>query len=63
MIASQAEPGSPHGSFGSGTKKVTYPIHAPLDAVEAYKKSEPLFVQFLLESGRLVIDNAPVRGV
>lgn len=30
-------------------------LHAPIEAVEAFKKQDPKFCQFLLETGRLVV--------
>ena len=33
------------------------PIRVPRDAIEAFRKSEPLFTEFLLQSGRVVVEN------
>ncbi|MGP8202839.1 hypothetical protein [Methanoregula sp.] len=35
------------------------PIHVTREAIEAYRQTEPLFTEFLIESGRVVIENMP----
>jgi hypothetical protein len=55
MIASQAHHANiPSSSFSSGEQK-TAVLHASTDAVESFKKQDPLFCQFLLVTGRLVV--------
>jgi hypothetical protein len=44
-------------TFGAGWNKKdpVYPIRVPRDAVESFRKTEPLFTEFLIETGRLII--------
>jgi hypothetical protein len=54
MIASQAHRANiPGSSFSSGEQK-TAVLQASTDVIEAFKKQDPLFCQFLLETGKLV---------
>jgi hypothetical protein len=38
-------------------------IRVPRDALEAFRETEPLFTEFLIESGRVVIENMPGKPV
>jgi hypothetical protein len=60
MSALQAGRGTPQRSFGSTEQKTTFePIRVPRDALEAFRKTEPLFTEFLIETGRVVVENMP----
>jgi hypothetical protein len=37
-------------------------IPIPRDAIEAFRKTEPLFTEFLIESGRVVVTKDPKTG-
>lgn len=59
MIASQAARASPKRFLvGKGQKPVD-PITVPQDALDAYRRTQPLFTEFLLASGRVVVENIP----
>jgi hypothetical protein len=48
---------TPGRSLNTAAQKTTFePIRVPLDAIEAYRKSNPLFTEFLIESGRVIIE-------
>ena len=54
----QAPTTNPVNSFSTTAQKPTFEvIKVPRDALEAFRRSEPLFTEFLLESGRVVVDN------
>lgn len=49
---------TPINSFGTPAEKTTFEIiKVPRAAIEAFKKTDPLFTEFLIESGRVVIEN------
>jgi hypothetical protein len=54
---------SPVNSFSAETQKTTFKvIKVPLNALEAFRKTEPLFTEFLIETGRVVVENTPVKS-
>lgn len=56
----QAAPVQTPRSLDTTAQKTTFvPIRVPRDAIEAYRKGNPLFTEFLLESGRVIIENVP----
>lgn len=65
MSALQAPHATPGRSLNAAAQKTTFePIRVPLDAIEAYRKSNPLFTEFLIESGRVIIEgNMPGKLV
>jgi hypothetical protein len=50
-------------SFGVESPKcVCVAIHVPPETIEAFKKTDPLFTEFLIESGRVIVDgNMPCK--
>lgn len=40
-------------------KPAFVPIRVSQDAIEAYRKTQPLFTEFLIETGRVIIENMP----
>ncbi len=63
MVASQAvQHATPGLSFDAGSQKPAFtPIRVPHATVEAYRRSEPLFTEFLIESGRVIVEGMPNR--
>jgi hypothetical protein len=62
MVALQAvQHPTPGITFdASGNKAPVYPIRVPRDAIEAYRKTNPMFTLFLLETHRVIIEeNVP----
>jgi hypothetical protein len=39
--------------------KPVVPLRVPRATIEAFRATEPLFTEFLLETGRVVIENLP----
>jgi hypothetical protein len=58
MVALQAvQHPTPGITFdASGNKAPVYPIRVPRDAIEAYRKTNPMFALFLVETGRVIIE-------
>ena len=57
MSALQAPHATPGITFdASGNKAPVYPIRVPRDAIEAYRKTNPMFALFLIETGRVIIE-------
>jgi len=60
MTLQAAHTQSPRTFCAGGNKKdPVYPIRVPRDAVEAFRKMEPLFTEFLLGTGRLIVSEKP----
>jgi hypothetical protein len=55
---------SPVNSFRAEAQKPAFEvIRVPLEALEAFRKTEPLFTEFLIETGRVVVENMPGQPV
>jgi hypothetical protein len=62
--ASQVLHAIPGTSFDTGTQKTTVMIYrASTEVIDAFKKQDPKFCQFLLETGRLVAVGGQKNGI
>ncbi|MFA5378430.1 MAG: hypothetical protein WC455_21935 [Dehalococcoidia bacterium] len=59
-----ALPSTSQDQFSTTTQKTTFePIRVPRVTVEAFRRSQPKFCQYLEETGQLIIEGLPARVV
>ncbi len=62
MSALPAPHATPQRSLEATTEKPAFEIiKVPRDALEAFRQAEPLFTEFLIETGRVIVENNEIE--